>query len=103
MNSAEHIVYDKNGTRYEIAVSLINSIDSDYDKQYLISLVNFNECYSDTQLNSIGQTILDTSKNLGGIDAQNIQNAIYERFDYPVRVKFDHSVRALRYEKLTQP
>lgn len=94
-------MYDADATRYEIMVSFVNHRESDYDQQFVVTLVNFGECYFDTDLNFIGQIVLDKSKRLGGIDAKNIQNAIAERFEGVNRVEFDHVSRTLKSVNLT--
>lgn len=95
-SEVQSIVYEADATRYEILVSIVNNPESDYDTQFVVSLINFDQCYFDFGLDYIGQIILDKSKKLGGIDAQNIQNAIAERFPYSAKkVKFDHITRRL--------
>lgn len=95
-SEVQSIVYEADATRYDILISIVNNPDSDYDTQFVLSLVNFGECYFDSGLDSFGDIILNNSKTLGGIDAQNIQNAIAERFPYSAKkVKFDHITRRL--------
>jgi hypothetical protein len=91
----KHIVYEASATRYEINVSFIQNKDSDYDYQYVVSLVNFGECFFETDLNFIGEAILRSSRQFGGIDAMNIQNAIAEQFPNVKFVEFDHNTRRL--------
>jgi hypothetical protein len=91
----EHIVYEASATRYEINVSYILKKESDYDYQYVVSLVNFGECFFDSDLNFIGEVVLRTSRVFGGIDAMNIQNAIAEVFNNVNFVEFDHNTRRL--------
>src|SRR5690606_31057073 len=95
-SEAESIGYESDATRYEILISGVNNQESEYDQQFVVSLINFDECYFDSDLRFIGDIILDKSKRLGGIDAQNIQNAIAERFpNVANKVKFDHVSRRL--------
>lgn len=57
--------------------------------QYLVSLINFGECYFDSDLRFIKHTTLNKSKTLSGIDIQNINNALASRFGYIEKVKYD--------------
>lgn len=91
----EYIVYKSDATLYEISVVFVDDKNSDYDQQYVVSLVNFGECFFDSDLNFIGEAILRSSKLFGGIDARNIQNAIAGRLDWVKRVDFDHATRRL--------
>lgn len=95
-SEVQSIVYKADSTTYEIIVSIVNNPSSNYDKQFVLSLINFGECFFDSELDSFGDIILRNSKTLGGIDAQNIHNAIAERFPYSAKkVKFDHITRTL--------
>lgn len=89
MCNSVSIVYEADGTRYEILVTTIENPESDYYKQYLISLINFGECYFDSDLRFIKHAILNKSKTLSGIDIQNINNALASRFNYIEKVKYD--------------
>lgn len=96
MSKVESIVYEADATRYEILVSFINNKDSNYDQQYVVTLVNFGECYFDTELRFISSAILSKSKTLGGLDAKNIHNALAERFPSELdEVEFDQLSRVL--------
>lgn len=89
MCNSVSIVYEADGTRYEILVTTIENPESDYYKQYLISLINFGECYFDSDLRFIKYAILNKSKTLSGIDIQNINNALASHFNYIEKVKYD--------------
>lgn len=91
----ESIVYEADATRYDILVAFVDNPESNFDQQYVVTLVNFGECYFDTELNFIGQIIMNKSSQLSGIDAQNIQNAIASRFEGVRQVKFDQSLKML--------
>lgn len=93
----EYIVYDANATRYEVSVIFVDDKDSDYDQQYVVSVVNFGECFFDTDLNFIAEAIMKKSKKLRALDAKNIQNAIAGRFDWVKSVEFDHASKEFFY------
>jgi hypothetical protein len=95
----EHIVYEADATRYEINVSFILNSKSDYDYQFLVSLVNFGECFFESDLNFIAEVIHKNSGRFSSTDAVNIQNALSEIPDLGVRkVRFDRDYR--RFEAL---
>lgn len=74
----EHIVYEADAIRYDILVTYLNNKHSDYYTQYCVSLVNFGECFFESDLSHIAQAILQTSGTFSLTDAKNIQNAIAE-------------------------
>lgn len=40
-SEVQSIVYEADATRYEILVSIVNNPESDYDTQFVVSLINF--------------------------------------------------------------
>lgn len=92
---SQHIVYEASGTKYEISVSLINNKDSNFNCQYLVSLVNYGECFFESDLNFIGEAIIRSSNIFGGIDAMNIQNAIADKLSFVKPVVFNIGERKL--------
>lgn len=82
-------IYKADETWYEILVTTIKNPESDYYTQYLVSLINFGECYFDSDLRFIKHITLNKSKTLSGIDIQNINNSLASRFDYIEKVKYD--------------
>jgi hypothetical protein len=76
--TATHIVYEADATRYEISVMFIENKKSDYDCQYLVSVVNFGECFFESDLNFIAEAIWDRTNLFSITDACNIQNGIAE-------------------------
>lgn len=90
MRESIHIVFDEDNTRYEISVMFINNPKSDYDYQYVVSLVNFGECFFESDLNFIAEAIYKKSKIFSITDAINIQNGIAEEFDNVRKVKTEN-------------
>jgi hypothetical protein len=97
----QHIVAEANATRYEINVSFIENKASDYDYQYVVSLVNFGECFFESDLNFIAEVIHRNSKVFSSTDAVNIQNALhYYYHGANVRkVRFDSDYRRIEAVK----
>jgi hypothetical protein len=95
----EHIVYEADATRYEINVSFITNKKSDYDYQYVVSLVNFGECFFETDLNFIAEAIMRTRGTTFSIsDACNIQNGIAEALpDMAKRVNYNDLQQVIKY------
>jgi hypothetical protein len=90
----EHIVYEADATRYEINVSFIGNKKSDYDYQYVVSLVNFGECFFESDLSFIAEVIYKNSGRFSSRDAVNIQNALADIEGLGVRkVRFDYDYR----------
>lgn len=86
------IIHEANATRYEIVVNYVDNKDSDYDTQFVVSLVNFGECFFESCLNHIATAIVRKSNILSPLDARNIQNAIAESNLFNVsKVKFDEN------------
>lgn len=85
--TATHIVYEADETRYEISVMSIFNEDSDYDHQFVVSLVNFGECFFESDLNFIAEAIEDKSNVFSITDACNIQNGIAEVIPHVSKVK----------------
>ena len=91
-----HIVHEADATRYEINVAYIDNKESDYDTQFSVSLVNFGECFFESDLNFIAEAILKTSgTRFSSTDAVNIQNGIAKHFDRVNVVEFDYSTRRI--------
>lgn len=91
----QHIVSEVSSTLYEINVAYIDNKKSDYDTQYVVSLVNFGECFFESDLNFIGEAIMKSSKIFGGVDAMNIQNAIAKHVTNVDMVEFELDTRKL--------
>lgn len=87
METNRYIVHDESATRYEIAVMYVDNYKSDYDYQYVVSLVNFGECFFDSDLNFIAQAIMQKTGVFSITDAINIQNGIAKEFEHVQRVK----------------
>ena len=85
--TATHIIYDADATRYEILVMSIFNKDSYYDYQFVVSLVNFGECFFDSDLNFIAEAIYQKSNIFSITDACNIQNGIAEVIPHVSKVK----------------
>lgn len=90
--TATHIVYDADATRYEISVMSIFNKNSDYDYQFVVSLVNFGECFFESDLNFIAEVIYEKSNIFSITDACNIQNGIAEVIPHVSKVKPEHGV-----------
>lgn len=93
MRESNHIVFHADGATYEISVVFVNNPKSDYDYQYVVSLIDYGECFFDSDLNFIAEVILRKSRLLTATDAINIQNAIAEHLEGIRRVKFDYVKR----------
>jgi len=88
----QHIVYEEDATRYEINVSFVLNKDSDFDYHFVVSIVNFGECFFESDLNFIGEAIYRKSKIFSSTDAVNIQNGIAKHIE-------GVNVREIRYNK----
>ena len=95
MADYQHIVYEADATKYEISVAFISNPKSNYDYQYVVSLVNFGECFFESDLNFIAEVILRKSQIFSSTDAVNIQNAIAENWDGVRKVRFDYGARRI--------
>ena len=89
------IFYEADATRYDMLVSRVDNKDSDYDSQYCVSLINFGECFFDTDLSFIAEAIVKSSKVLSPVDAVNIQNAIAKQVYGVEFVEFDYNSRRI--------
>jgi hypothetical protein len=89
------IVHEADATRYEIHVAQIDNPSSNYDTQYLVSLINFGECFFESDLSFIAEVILRKSSIFSSVDAVNIQDAIADHIEGVRRVKFDYPSRSL--------
>ena len=83
------IVRKVEGVTYEIAIGFIENKDSDYDQQYIVSVLNYGECFFESDLRFIAEAIKGSSRVLSVTDAINIQNAVAEEIDWVTEVKFD--------------
>ena len=98
----QHIVYEADATRYEISVMEIRNPKSDYDYQFVVSLVNFGKCFFESNLNFIAEAVYHKNDLFAPIDCVNIQNAIAQHIrGIEVReVEFDYNSRQFKYKSV---
>ncbi|MGN4724066.1 hypothetical protein ACTFR8_23825 [Bacillus cereus group sp. MYBK15-3] len=76
------IVGEASATRYEIMVNKIEDEGSYNNGMFVVSLVNFGECFVMKSLRKVGEEIFYNSKRkFGTVDCANIQNIIASKFD----------------------
>jgi hypothetical protein len=100
---SQHIVYEADATRYEISVMEIRNPNSDYDYQFVVSLVNFGKCFFESNLNFIAEAIFQSKeKYFSSTDCVNIQNGIAQSIrGIDVReVEFDYDNRQFKYKSV---
>jgi hypothetical protein len=97
-------MYEADATRYEISVMEIRNPKSDYDYQFVVSLVNFGKCFFESNLNFIAETIFHKNNYFSPTDCVNIQNAIAKHIK-GVKVKeveFDYNSRQFKHKSVAQ-
>ncbi|PDZ55799.1 hypothetical protein CON15_19865 [Bacillus cereus] len=80
---------EKSGTRYEIGVMKIDNENCPQHGRYIISLLNFGECFELIDLQNTAHHIFYKSKIFGKVDCINIQNTIAENMENVPTIKIE--------------
>ncbi|MEC0031173.1 hypothetical protein CON01_01025 [Bacillus thuringiensis] len=80
---------EKSATRYEIGVMKVDNENCPQHGRYIVSLLNFRECFEITDLKNTANTIFYKSKIFGKMDCVNIQNTIAENMENVPTIKIE--------------